>query len=412
MARVSPATELALLLLCVLRACAADSPEEAALYNQVIGSGYNKASPPKNPNTNNSDVFLQLEVTFASDVNDRTLDFALHTWISFLWMDPRLNLTALNASGIHVLPDVLANAIWQPVVSFDRAGDSKSWDPPDIFARNDGYLLSHWRLTFFVHCSHEGTQPEPGTAACDFSIRLLYEADCKCSLIWVGDETSPFHGVLDSIIKNPEVRPLVSDLVSIEPTSPQLSGGLPVTGQTLVATFRFVKTSWAFFMSSYLPSTLTVLVSWMSFWVDVGSSASRIALGIACLLAISVQTGLGRIANPFGSQVRPGDVWTFMSTMMIFLTIVEFAVAHSAYREQAEVQEHGSGDPVSQPSYRLYKSPTSSEMTVLCDTATQTETSYLAFRATDLDELSKMVFPISFFIFSCLHLLWFAAVPE
>ncbi|CAN8026668.1 unnamed protein product, partial [Ixodes persulcatus] len=279
---------------------------------------YNKAIAPKSPDTNSSEVYVQLDLTFVSDVNARSLDFDMQTWVTFLWKDPRLKLEALRTYDppIPVLPDLLAKGIWQPTVSFDRAGDAVAFGPADIFIRSDGYLLSLRRINFHVHCFHEDSdtesdlQPDSGSTVCDFLIRLLYEADCNCALIWVGDKISPFYGVLES------------------PSSFKKSGGAPGSNETIFVTFRFVRTSRSFLTTAYLPSTLTVVVSWMSFWVDVGATSSRLTLGIACLLAITVQTGLGRIANPFGSQVRPGDMYTFMSTMMIFLTVVEFAMAH------------------------------------------------------------------------------------
>ncbi|XP_040074122.1 glutamate-gated chloride channel subunit beta-like [Ixodes scapularis] len=419
--RASPGFELVLLLLGILRPCATQalSPEED-LYKRFFSSSYNKAIAPKSPDTNGSEVYVQLDLTFVSDVNARSLDFDMQTWVAFLWKDTRLNLEALRTYDppIPVLPDHLAKGIWQPTVSFDRAGDAVAFDPADIFIRSDGYLLSLRRINFHVHCFHEGSdtgldsQPESGSTVCDFLIRLLYEADCNCALIWVGDKVSPFYGVLESVVRRPEARPLVSVLVAVEPSSSTKSGGTPGSNETIFATFKFVRTSWSFLTSAYLPSTLTVVVSWMSFWVDVGAASSRLTLGIACLLAITVQTGLGRIANPFGSQVRPGDMYTFMSTMMIFLTVVEFAMAHGAYRSQAEVQKRGSEDVVSQPSYRICKSPMSNEVCVVCDKATQTETSYLAFKTTDLDELSRLLFPIAFFIFACLHMVWYAGIPE
>ena len=44
---------------------------------------------------------------------------------------------------------------------------------------------------------------------------------------------------------------------------------------------------------SYLPSILTVFVSWVSFWMDIESVPGRISLGVVTLLAMSSQAGQG-----------------------------------------------------------------------------------------------------------------------
>ena len=48
---------------------------------------------------------------------------------------------------------------------------------------------------------------------------------------------------------------------------------------------------------SYLPSILTVFVSWVSFWMDIESVPGRISLGVVTLLAMSSQAGQGNLSG-------------------------------------------------------------------------------------------------------------------
>ena len=51
----------------------------------------------------------------------------------------------------------------------------------------------------------------------------------------------------------------------------------------------------AYILSTYLPSMLVVLLSWVSFWIDLESVPARISLGILTMLTITTQSsGQGR----------------------------------------------------------------------------------------------------------------------
>lgn len=43
-------------------------------------------------------------------------------------------------------------------------------------------------------------------------------------------------------------------------------------------------------MQSYLPTILIVVISWVSFWMDVDSVPGRTTLGVTTLLAVSSQS--------------------------------------------------------------------------------------------------------------------------
>jgi len=67
----------------------------------------------------------------------------------------------------------------------------------------------------------------------------------------------------------------------------------------------------AYILSTYLPSMLVVLLSWVSFWIDLESVPARISLGILTMLTITTQSsGQGRF--PAVSFTKAIDIW--MST--------------------------------------------------------------------------------------------------
>ena len=48
----------------------------------------------------------------------------------------------------------------------------------------------------------------------------------------------------------------------------------------------------AYVLSTFLPSILIVLLSWVSFWIDLESVPARISLGILTMLTITTQSSV------------------------------------------------------------------------------------------------------------------------
>ncbi|KAH7977068.1 glutamate-gated chloride channel [Rhipicephalus sanguineus] len=409
--RASSASRLLLLLLTLLRDCAAFSAEEAALYTQVVGSRYTKSSPPQTAD-NKTEVFIQLEVTFVGDIRVGELGgFQLHAWVSLLWRDSRVNVELLRQLGHRIMPEFLARSVWRPGVVFEGVGEVTRWDEPDVFVREDDFLLSRQRAVFQVLCLGQRDNFILGVTVCSLAVKLLHDADSLASLVWIGNETaSPLRGQYESVVVHADVRPLVYTLVKVEPVQCDDASAVG-SAPAIAADFHFSKVTWSFLLSTYVPSTMVVVVSWIAFWVDAGAAASRVTLGVACLLMLVAQVGHNRIASPHATQLQPGDVWFFVSAVAVFCSLLEFVLAHGSHRDKARAQGVGAAaSAVAEPRYRVYrKPPTMNTLTIMCDAASQTERSYRAYRANELDVLARVIFPIAFMLVASIYFLWYAA---
>ena len=102
----------------------------------------------------------------------------------------------------------------------------------------------------------------------------------------------------------------------------------------------------------YVPTFMTVCVSWMSFWLDHRSAPARVALVITTLLAMSTTTSsinsalppvaytkvrfyqvLKMCKDPFCSQAI--DVWNNICVSFVFLALLEYALVNYAARADA-----------------------------------------------------------------------------
>ncbi|XP_077544740.1 uncharacterized protein LOC144157896 isoform X2 [Haemaphysalis longicornis] len=361
---------LAFLMLVLLRNCVALSVEEEALYNQVLVPGYSKSSPPRTAD-NKTDVFIQLEVIFVGDVRESWLDFKLNAWVSLLWRDSRVDATLLRQLGHRTMPEFLARSVWQPSVVFESAGQVTRFDESDVYVRDDDFLLLRQRIVFHVLCLAQEDTFILGGTVCSLVVKLVHNADSAASLVWVGDDSaSPFFGQHESIVLQEGIRPLSYRLVKVEPSQHEHEESSRAIGHppAVTASFHFSKVRH------------------------------------------------NRIASPYSSQLQPGDVWFFMSAVMVFCSLLEFVVAHNAYRAQVRAQNAGvtsasaSSTSIADPRYHVYRKPPAMvALTVMCDVGSQTNRSYLAYRPNDVDMLARVIFPVAFVLVASGYFLWYAA---
>lgn len=81
------------------------------------------------------------------------------------------------------------------------------------------------------------------------------------------------------------------------------------------------------FSSKSTPSTFCVFVSWLAFWIKLESAPARVGLGITTLLSIVTMYFNIQKLFPEVSYLKAIDYWTFICFFLIFLSLVEFAVA-------------------------------------------------------------------------------------
>lgn len=77
-----------------------------------------------------------------------------------------------------------------------------------------------------------------------------------------------------------------------------------------------------------------MVISWVSFWLDVEAIPARITLGVTTLLTISSK-GAGIQGNlPPVSYVKAIDVWMGACTMFVFAALLEFTFVNYLWRKR------------------------------------------------------------------------------
>lgn len=80
-------------------------------------------------------------------------------------------------------------------------------------------------------------------------------------------------------------------------------------------------------------SSLTVITSWVSFWIDVDAAPGRITLGLMSILTIITQILDVRKIVPAINYVMAIDIWLFVCLVFVFCSFIEYAFAYTMVRK-------------------------------------------------------------------------------
>lgn len=223
------------------------------------------------------------------------------------------NMTlSLYASSVPFVPSSLLRCVFSPIAV------------TIFFSRLLRPSSSHQSYMYYVRNDRIHTQTY---------VFPVDESSDLVELKWIRDGGPNFTWITHRNIRfNPNIKPTqfkirVSEAWSI--TKPWLNNNYTNLGVNI--TFSRLLTS--SLLTIYIPSTLIVTLSWVSFWIDVNGIPGRISLGIMSILTIITQILDIRKNMPPVSYVTAIDIWLFVCLIAVFLSLIEYAFAYNYVRK-------------------------------------------------------------------------------
>jgi len=88
-----------------------------------------------------------------------------------------------------------------------------------------------------------------------------------------------------------------------------------------------------FLIQVYVPSVLIVILSWVSFWINVEASPARVSLGLLTVLTTTTMSAGARASLPRVSYIKAIDVWMIVCLVFVFASLIEYAVVNVLSRK-------------------------------------------------------------------------------
>eukprot|EP00069_Balaena_mysticetus_P017273 bmy_10544T0 len=84
-------------------------------------------------------------------------------------------------------------------------------------------------------------------------------------------------------------------------------------------------------------SLLIVILSWISFWINMDAAPARVGLGITTVLTMTTQSSGSRASLPKVSYVKAIDIWMAVCLLFVFSALLEYAAVNFVSRQHKEL---------------------------------------------------------------------------
>ncbi|XP_075252272.1 glycine receptor subunit alpha-2-like [Convolutriloba macropyga] len=270
-------------------------------------------------------VECTLYVVSLGPVSEVDMTFKLGIYFRQYWTDPRL---AFNSSLQKiVLSQDLLEDLWLPDSFFQTETESYIHEvtKPNVFFRlhEDGKILMSIRVTVTSRCPMDLRHFPMDTQECELRIASWGFTEGDLQYEWLSKKDS--QNKIIPPIKLAEDITLSNFRVVNYQWNSYIRNLTTGRWDTLAVTFRFGRNTLYFIIQMYIPSTLIVMVSWVSFWVGRASVPARAALGITTVLTLLTLISSTNANMPKISYMKAIDVYFAGCFLFVFASLIEFA---------------------------------------------------------------------------------------
>ncbi|XP_033005223.1 gamma-aminobutyric acid receptor subunit pi-like [Lacerta agilis] len=287
---------------------------------QKIMKGYNKYLRPFFDNGPVS-VGMSMDIASIDTISEINMDYTATIFLRQRWTDERL---CFEGNKSLSLDGRLVEMLWVPDTFIV---DSKKSFLHDITVENrliriypNGTVLYAIRITTTVACSMDLTKYPMDKQTCTLQLESWGYNINDVMFYWTRGNDS---------VKGLETLRLAQYTVEDHYTSS--SEAVYETGHypKLVFHFELKRNILYFILETYVPSSLLVVLSWVSFWISQSSVPARICIGVTTVLTMTTLMMGARTSLPNANCfIKAIDVYLGICFSFIFGALLEYAVAH------------------------------------------------------------------------------------
>ncbi|XP_048481063.1 glycine receptor subunit alpha-4 isoform X3 [Plutella xylostella] len=274
-------------------------------------------------------VEFSIYVVDVNSINVEDMDFRVDMFIRQTWRETRLQLPEdiFEEGDDHVtLPPEFFDNLWHPDPYFLNSKVTEIAELTHKFSSVTLYRNQTVRYAARMHA----------IIACQMEFQL-YPMDIQSCPIYIesfsySNQKVRFRWSEAGVTINPELKLLqyhIGEPLRLEETNGyMIDKDAYVTGNysRLVVYFRFERQIGHHLIQTFAPSSLVVMLSWFSFWLDLDAIPGRVTLLVTCMLTlVTMFTGL-RADIPPVAYVKALDLWMAGCMMFVFAALAEFVV--------------------------------------------------------------------------------------
>uniref|UniRef100_K7G5K3 Gamma-aminobutyric acid receptor subunit gamma-4 n=1 Tax=Pelodiscus sinensis TaxID=13735 RepID=K7G5K3_PELSI len=319
----------------------AQETDATQILNSLLKNYDNKLRPDIGIKPTFIDV--DIYVNSIGPVSVIQMEYTIDIFFAQTWYDRRLRFNStLKALTLNTN---MVSRIWIPDTFFrnSKRADSHWITTPNQLLRiwNDGKVLYTLRLTIEAECLLQLQNFPMDTHSCPLVFssygypreEIIYR--WRRYSIEVSDQRT--------------WRLYQFDFTGLRNTSEVLRTG---AGDYMVMTVSFdlSRRMGYFAIQTYIPCILTVVLSWVSFWIKRDSTPARTSLGITTVLTMTTLSTISRKHLPRVSYITAMDLFVSVCFIFVFAALMEYATLNYLVGNK-KPPEHNSKKPRLPPAH-------------------------------------------------------------
>ncbi|XP_062908729.1 glycine receptor subunit alphaZ1 isoform X2 [Mobula hypostoma] len=351
---------------------AAKPPSPSDFLDKLMGrtSGYDARIRPnfKGPPVN---VTCNIFINSFGSIAETTMDYRLNIFLRQQWNDPRLAYSEFPDDSLDLDPSML-DSIWKPDLFFANEKGAHfheiTTDNKLLRIFKNGNVLYSIRLTLSLACPMDLKNFPMDVQTCIMQLESFgYTMN---DLIFEWDESAAVQ-VADGLTLPQFILQEEKDLRYC--TKHYNTGKFTC----IEARFHLERQMGYYLIQMYIPSLLIVILSWVSFWINMDAAPARVGLGITTVLTMTTQSSGSRASLPKEDEVVEGR-----------FSFTAYGMGPACLQAKDGVAIKGNNNTKSNSP----PAKTSDEMRKL-----------FIHRAKKIDTVSRVAFPLVFLIFNIFY---------
>uniref|UniRef100_A0A914HWQ0 Uncharacterized protein n=1 Tax=Globodera rostochiensis TaxID=31243 RepID=A0A914HWQ0_GLORO len=291
---------------------------------------YTKRLPDSDHKDESVHVEVEMHVQDMGSLNEISADFEIDILFTQLWHDPSLSFVNLSSECVRniTMESRYLKDIWTPntcIINAKRTSVHAS--PADnimFILYENGTIWTNHRLSVKAPCALDLRTFPFDTQTCELLLESYSHNNEEVTLHWMAEPITM-------------MKPIqLPDFDMIQFATKRVSVLYP-NGywDELQARFTFKRRYGFYILQAYVPTYLTIIVSWVAFCMEPKALPARTTVGVSSLLALTLQFGNIHKNLPRVSYVKAMDVWMLGCISFVFGTMIELAIVCYITRRQS-----------------------------------------------------------------------------
>ncbi|XP_078459220.1 glycine receptor subunit alpha-2-like isoform X1 [Lampetra fluviatilis] len=276
-------------------------------------------------------VTCNIFINSFGSIAETTMDYRVNIFLRQQWNDPRLAYSEYPDDSLDLDPSML-DSIWKPDLFFANEKGANfhevTTDNKLLRIFKDGNVLYSIRLTLTLSCPMDLKNFPMDVQTCAMQLEsfgytmndLIFEWKQEGAVQVAEGLTLPQFQLKDE-----------KDLVYC--TKHYNTGKFTC----IEVKFHLERQMGYYLIQMYIPSLLIVILSWVSFWINMDAAPARVALGITTVLTMTTQSSGSRASLPKVSYVKAIDIWMAVCLLFVFAALLEYAAVNFVSRQHKEL---------------------------------------------------------------------------